>query len=580
MDIKFNIKHTQELQVSIKEDKVDESIVDYHIDINSVDGRPVEFKPVTIEWLIHAPEIVGSWNAGANLKKNMRHEWEPAISVKGTHLSPVICYFSKNQKNCYTVGYSQVIEPLTIDAEINEATGNLLNKVKLFTTCSKPRVSYRGTLRMDLRKEGYEKVLGSFTKWYEQMEDYDAITVPQAALEPVYSTWYSYHQDLSPQAIEDEAKRSKELGLKGIIVDDGWQTLDTNRGYSYTGDWELCEEKMGHMKSHVKRVQEMGLTYMIWYSVPYIGMKSKAWEHLGDKILYYHEEHEAGILDLRYPVVREYLIDKYKSAMDEWELDGLKLDFIDRFEQVDDRIHPDMDYASLQEAVDVFLTEVREAILLIRPDAMIEFRQRYIGPSMRNKANIFRVHDCPYDSLVNRVGITDLRLTSGNTAIHSDMIMWHPEDSVESAALQLINILHGVPQFSMPIDELSEEHYDMSKFYLDLWHRNKQVLLHGDMVAYEPELNYPRISLSTNTEQIEILSSPQVIALNQNKERLLIVNGTMRNNLVLSLPDTLYAKVRYYSATGVCVLEEERNLRQLESLDCPISGVIEIHKIA
>lgn len=38
-----------------------------------------------------------------------------------------------------------------------------------------------------------------------------------------------------------------------------------------------------------------------------------------------------GILDPRYKRVRDFLIDIYKTAVSDWYLDGLKLDFIDRW---------------------------------------------------------------------------------------------------------------------------------------------------------------------------------------------------------------------------------------------------------
>ena len=34
------------------------------------------------------------------------------------------------------------------------------------------------------------------------------------------------------------------MGFKAAILDDGWQTDDTNRGYGYCGDWEVAEKKI------------------------------------------------------------------------------------------------------------------------------------------------------------------------------------------------------------------------------------------------------------------------------------------------------------------------------------------------
>lgn len=82
---------------------------------------------------------------------------------------------------------------------------------------------------------------------------------------------------------------------------------------------------------HVARVQAMGLKYLLWFSVPYIGKNTKAWERFHDKLLRYNESQQAGIFDLRYPEVREYLKAIYVKAVKDWNLDGLKLDFIDEF---------------------------------------------------------------------------------------------------------------------------------------------------------------------------------------------------------------------------------------------------------
>ena len=128
--------------------------------------------------------------------------------------------------------------------------------------------------------------------------------------------------------------------------------------------WEPAADKFPDFSQHVKNVQDMGLKYLMWFSVPYVGKMSRAWELFKDKLLYWNEFQQAGILDIRYPKVREYLKGIYGKAVKEWGIDGLKLDFIDEF-----YLHPDspsfsegMDYADVQEALDVLLTEVMRCV--------------------------------------------------------------------------------------------------------------------------------------------------------------------------------------------------------------------------
>ncbi|MEL7220878.1 MAG: hypothetical protein AAGJ93_06130 [Bacteroidota bacterium] len=42
------------------------------------------------------------------------------------------------------------------------------------------------------------------------------------------------------------------MGYKLIILDDGWQTLDNNRGYDYTRDWQpdRFEDMPGFVKKY------------------------------------------------------------------------------------------------------------------------------------------------------------------------------------------------------------------------------------------------------------------------------------------------------------------------------------------
>lgn len=40
-------------------------------------------------------------------------------------------------------------------------------------------------------------------------------------------------------------------------------------------------------------------------------------------------------------------------------------------------------------------------------------------------------------------------MTSGDTAVHSDMLMWHRDDRDEAVALQLLSVAFAVPQISV-----------------------------------------------------------------------------------------------------------------------------------
>ena len=64
---------------------------------------------------------------------------------------------------------------------------------------------------------------------------------------------------------------------------------------------------------------------------------------------------------------------------------------------------------------------------------------------MRKYGNMFRGVDCPNNAVANRLEVTNLRILSQNTAVHSDMFIWRKEEPVSKAALQILNILYTPP---------------------------------------------------------------------------------------------------------------------------------------
>lgn len=407
--------------------------------------------------------------------------------------------------------------------------------------------------------------------------------VPDAARVPVYSTWYSYHQSITADEIVEECRIGGELGLGGVIVDDGWQTLDGNRGYAFTGDWK--PERIPDMEDFVDRVHSLGQEFMLWYSVPMAGEKSAMIKDFRDKTLYFHEGFGAYVLDPRYPEVRAYLIGVYESAVRDWGIDGLKLDFIGMFSEkgVGELTAEDgRDYASVDEAVDRLMSDVMKRLRALNPDIAIEFRQPYNGPLMRKYGNMFRAVDCANEAIYNRRHIADLRLISDTTAVHSDMIMWHPEESVEVAALQLLNIMFSVPQISVRLIEISPEHREMLKFWLGYWTENKSVLLDGEFRAVAPQLNYPLLSGRLNGKFIAAVYQDMFVASgSQPLDGIDVINGKPGTGVVVRLEQAFgQSEVTVFDAMGRELLRERQNLAVgAHAFDVPPSGLLQIKRL-
>lgn len=457
---------------------------------------------------------------------------------------------------------------------ISEENKTAMGKIFLFTERTEARTSYEVELRFDTRDIPFYKAVQDVSKWYESY--YQPLPVTEYCTLPMYSTWYSYHQDFTHDQLEYECTKFIDYGFKSIIVDDGWQTEDNNRGYAYCGDWQTAKNRIPDFKKHVNHIHELGMKYLLWYAVPFIGYHTDAWNKYKDYMLYEVDDLKTGVVDIRYKEIRDYLVNTYVSSVKEKGLDGLKLDFVDNFSHKKSSTNDKLfsgDIESLQSAFDVLFKEIVQKLMGINPDFMIEFRQNYIGPAMRQYGNIFRAADCPGNVVLNRVRTTDLRLLSGNTAVHSDMVMWSKEDKVESAALQLINILYSVPQVSVKYEDISEEHKKMLKHWLDFWLKYKNTLLSADFRAYNPDKNYTHLESVNDGIKITTYFSTEIIQLDDTLHEQIIVNGSMKETCIISTRKsyvyTLYDVIGKEVGTGT--LSEKNTI-----YDIPKSGYIHI----
>ena len=407
------------------------------------------------------------------------------------------------------------------------------------------------------------------------------LRVPPSSAEPVYSTWYSFHQNLNEEDLLSECQISKSMGYKVLIIDDGWQTLDSNRGYDFTGDWN--PDRFPNFRELVDQIHGLGMKVMIWYSVPFCGVKSQAYQRFKGKFL--TENHRwAPVFDPRYPDVREYLIQQYAQALQNWDLDGFKLDFIDDFKvypetPMDDS--PERDFHSVYEATERLMKEVYLTLSKIKPEVLIEFRQEFIGPSMQRHANMFRAFDCPNDSLTNRMRTTDTRLLCPHARVHSDMLTWHKDEPVEIAALQFLAILFSVPQLSVRLENIKEDHKKMIGFLTQFWVSRKEVLLDGNFFPLRPLHNYPLISASKGGQLIIGFYENMICDITSTYNQIDLVNASPSTTVYCNFNQAQGDfRVRIFDCMGN--LKEEKELilgLGLTPIQIPRSGIAMLNKI-
>jgi alpha-galactosidase len=542
--------------------------------------------PLTLKWSIPSHDVAGQWTPTRHFDKGVKPDWarsrlEPSSFARS---APVICLFGHDNRNVLTFAASDALDTLVAGAGVREEDGLIYNELGLFSERHEKVKQYAIKLRIDRRRVPYHTALGELAAWWAAAPGYQPASVPPSARQPMYSTWYNYHQSLDPAVLLKELEVAKQIGFESIIIDDGWQTLDTQRGYAFTGDWR--PERIPDMKGFVAAAHALGIKVLLWYAVPFVGKNAKVVERFKSKSLRFEERLGAYVIDPRYPEVRAYVIDTYRRALRDWGIDGFKLDFIDRFVADDKTVleaRDGRDYASVNEATDRMMTDVLGELRKQKPDLMIEFRQPYIGPLIRKYGNMFRAGDCPNSALANRVKTIDLRLLSGQTAVHADMIMWHPGEPVASAALQLLDILFAVPQLSVRLREVPPDHLQMVKFYTAYWNANRGVLLDGKLEPLFPAANYPIVIASAGDKQIVGLYGDNVVPLEPGRpqQKIDVVNAKSSGGVVLAAAAAL-GKYRYVirDCLGKTTKQGQIQLRKgAVDFTVPPSGLLALERI-
>ena len=544
---------------------------------------PAPPRRLQVRWDMPGTDIAGLWRPDSRSDRGLTPYWGDVVGVNARACShaPVACLFSQDGRNRLTAAGSDALHGSTMGAAVVEEDGRVFGAWTLFATPRAAASTFVLRLRLDRRDVPYERSLFETAAWWAAQPGHAPCAVPDRGRQPVYSTWYAFHKHLDPDRVLAQCRIARELGCGAVIVDDGWQTADATRGYATTGDWEPL--RIPDFRGFVGAAQDLGLAFLLWYAVPFAGPKSRTCARLARQVIPRGRlTNGAEVLDPRFPEVREHLIATWARAQAEWGLDGFKFDFVDSLWLGDDmpRTATDgRDCGDLDEASVRLLTDAMARLRERDPNVLVEFRQSYIGPLMRTFGNCFRAGDCPADAGTNRRSILDIRLLCGATACHSDMLMWHPEEPVAAAALQILNVLFSVPQMSVLLDRLPADHLAMVRFWLAWWLEQRDVLLDGALEPLLPQHLYPVVRASTATKRVVAVYADGLAPLGpQLPPRCWVVNGTRRERVVLECEDDLGRRqVTVRDCCGRVVASGVRVLPVgVHALAVPPAGLVEL----
>ena len=570
----------------------------FSTEVESVDGKeyvsialrsdvkalPPKF---TLSFEIPQRDIHHLWEINATARFKLAPDWNHSSKTNLSSGMPLFSLINDGDENRLTVASDEVYRDLVSVMGLREEACVVVGKMTWFSVPESPMTEYRAKVCLDGRRVFWADAAREASLWMRSRAGCQPCPVPEAAYEPLYSTWYQFHQDVYADQLEAECEKASALGMKTIIVDDGWQVDQATRGYAWCGDWEISSRRFPDFQSHIRRVQGMGMKYMFWYSVPFVGSHSRNYERFKHAVLYQKKTFFDGegdfsvVLDPRFPEVRSFLIGLYVDAARNWGLDGFKLDFIDsfHFKGEDPALRDNYagrDILSVPEAVNVLMRGVRDSLLRINPEVLLEFRQKYVGPAITQYGNMFRVGDCPGELQQNRIGICNLRVGAPGVAIHSDMIEWNSSETPEMAARAIQSALFGVVQYSVMLREIPQTHLDVIRFWLDFSREHRSALLKGWFKPHHPEAAYPLVEAGDDNETIKALYQPDVVVpVNPDGKPVYVLNATGADGLVLKF-SSRPKSVKIFDVYGkpVSKMTGKKCASGLCELSVPTSGFV------
>ena len=449
---------------------------------------------------------------------------------------PLRVNYDDDETNVLTVAVSDALNAIRFRTDVNMRNHN--GHVMCFTAAffddpNPPRTHYETVFRLDTRAVFWSRAAEDGVSWISETAARPPAVPPAAAYEPLYSSWYVFRGSVTEAAMDDELVRAAKLGMKTVILDDGWQ--------AERGNWSVNTNKFPDLKGHVARAHRLGMRYLIWFALPHLRTNSPAFARFKDMRISEKPDYWGDyIFDPRHPEVRAHLTKRLVELARDYDLDGFKLDFIDQFvAQGDDDLaakngFAGCDYRSIPEATERFLADISAALKAVKPDMLIEFRQRYVGPVVRQYGNMLRANDCPGDYEANRCRTLALRVTSPGSAVHSDMLMWRNDDPTEEVMRQIWNVAFSVIQYSAFLKDLPKEHLDLVGSAIAFMNAHRRTLLFGKLTPHRPDLGYPCVEAEDGNERIVIVYAPRyVVRLPEDGKPTILVNATRADSLVV-----------------------------------------------
>ncbi|HEY5978490.1 MAG TPA: glycoside hydrolase family 36 protein [Microlunatus sp.] len=483
---------------------------------------------------IDLADAVGYWSPSGQRSRALPADWEEAAVTSLVAGAPVGVLYNGAGETLLGWAASEAVAELNIRSGVSEEGKSFVLEVR-------PRSPLATELRvlLDTGRDPLADTVAQLGVWSSGHIDGEVLPVPPVARRPVYSSWYTFAQDIDAGLIGGEATMAAELGCGSVFIDDGWQRHGHGRGYQGCGDWLPDEAKFPDLAATIADIRGSGAAVALWVAPLLLGAESDAY----DELVRLAPQRVAGlgcqVLDPRHREVRDHLADTCLRLVTDYSVQLLKIDFLEQAMVYRGQPHRGGDIDDVGEAMRQFLHQLRHRLEASgHGDVAFEFRQPYVSPAIARFGQILRANDCPGDSVTNRRATIDCRLFSVGQVVHTDPMMWGTGGGAEAVAQQLYGGWFAVPQISVRLSDLSDAQRETLRWLLQLWQSHADLVLDGRIHTRGVEHGHHLASaIRTDLDRSVVVAyAPLVVDLDHDTgecRQALVINATSTTGLVV-----------------------------------------------
>ena len=454
---------------------------------------------LVISTLVPAVEVTAVWHPDLATVPEMKLPWEIRFASGISHAMPLLVFMDQNSFSTCAVGLTDMVDDCLVTCEMNQETcGFEVN----FTIAVAPETEPFEVFFDDRRQP-----LAELLQKYRDLVMPEIPVYPEAAWDAAYCSWYAVHAALTDKYLQENAAEARRLGFGTFIVDDGWCYDEYKRvnpdtvptWYESVGDWDISKVKFPDFKAHVKRMQSLGINYMLWVAPHLLGKKSAMYQKYKEQSFSNYADSEGYyMLDMTKADCTP-LVEKLRKLARDNGLDGLKIDFLDI-------VVPSTDNPNARKT-EAFIASITDGLKQDNPNALIEFRQSYATPLMLKYGTQFRAGDAPFDWRLNFGRLVEIRLNIGNLGpVHADPAYWAKSELPHNIARHMMAMLVGVPMLSMELSTLSDVEKRLISHYVGFYRQHKDLINHGKWSVLFNQTEIAAAIVEDQQERMLILS--------------------------------------------------------------------------